>query len=126
MWVKLVRNVGDAPSAALTGGTIEDIHFDNEVLEIVKGTMREVIAVARAEGFEDLGFDLSLEGSELRRIPHNPSLLQDLEAGRRLELETLFYALREIASSHRVATPILDLLVPLLRLKSEIHAKRSR
>jgi 2-dehydropantoate 2-reductase len=37
-----------------------------------------------------------------------PSMLQDVEAGRRIELEALLGAPREIAARHGIATPTLD------------------
>jgi 2-dehydropantoate 2-reductase len=47
------------------------------------------------------------------------SMLQDVEAGRPLELEALLGAPREIARAHRIDTPVLDQLYGVTRLMAE-------
>jgi len=47
------------------------------------------------------------------------SMLQDVEAGRPIELEALLGAPREIARRHDIATPALDRLYGVTRLMAE-------
>ena len=49
---------------------------------------------------------------------HRASMLQDLEAGRPLELDAQFDAVRDLARLAGVPTPVLDILVPLLRMRA--------
>jgi 2-dehydropantoate 2-reductase len=50
-----------------------------------------------------------------------PSMLQDAEAGRRLELDALVGAVREIGELVGVATPCTDALLGLTRLSALVR-----
>ena len=52
------------------------------------------------------------------QLAHRPSILQDLEAGRPMEIDALYSVPLEMARLVGVATPTLDLLVALIRVKA--------
>ena len=49
------------------------------------------------------------------------SMLQDVEAGRTIELDALVTVVREIAQRVGVATPFIDALLGLARLHARVH-----
>jgi len=56
------------------------------------------------------------------RLAHRPSILQDLEAGRPMEIDALYTVPQEMARARGVATPTLDLLASLIRVKARARA----
>jgi 2-dehydropantoate 2-reductase len=72
--------------------------------------------VAAAHGFADLGVDpvaLTRPGS---RGGFKPSMLQDLERGRPMEIDTMLAIVQDFARDADVPTPTLDIVLPLLTL----------
>ena len=120
MWKKFLGIVGNFPICTLTGGTIAQTRSDADVHEIVLRLMAEANAVAAAHGFRDLGFDIEKLCAEPGRSPHKPSMLQDFERGRAMELDSAFGVLLDLARQASVATPTLDVVAPLVGLKARI------
>jgi 2-dehydropantoate 2-reductase len=114
IWVKLLNNLGNGPICLLTRRDMRASFSDPVLLEAARQVVREGMAIAAA-----LGHPVP-EGAEARglrsvTIPHKPSILQDLEAGRPLEFEALFEAPLRLARAAGVAAPLLELLVALAR-----------
>ena len=80
--------------------------------EAVRRAMTEAMAIAAGlgQGFE---FDLEKRLAASGKLAHKPSILQDLELGRPMEVEALFRAPLELARLAGVETPTLDLTVAL-------------
>jgi 2-dehydropantoate 2-reductase len=114
VWTKLINNLTNGPICLLTRRDMRATFQDPVLLEAARAVMREGLALAAALGHA-VGGDP--ERSILRSvtIPHKPSILQDLEAGRALEFAALFEAPLALARQAGVATPTLDLLVSLAR-----------
>jgi 2-dehydropantoate 2-reductase len=51
-------------------------------------------------------------------LAHKPSIVQDLELGRPMEIDALFMAPLELARMAGVPTPTLDLVVTLARIRA--------
>lgn len=116
IWLKLIGNVALNPVSALTRTTLDVICADPPVRRFVRDVMLEAEAVAGALG-ETLrvSVDARLDGAAAVGA-HKTSMLQDLEAGRPLELDAIAGAVVEIARMTQVATPNLDALHGLSRL----------
>ena len=52
------------------------------------------------------------------KLAHRPSILQDLEAGRPMEVDALYPVPLEMARLMNVPTPALDLLAALIRVRA--------
>jgi 2-dehydropantoate 2-reductase len=52
------------------------------------------------------------------RLAHRPSVLQDLEAGRPMEIDALYTVPLDMARLSGVPTPTLDLLAAMIRLRA--------
>ncbi|MBM4197096.1 MAG: 2-dehydropantoate 2-reductase [Gammaproteobacteria bacterium] len=117
IWFKLLGNATFNPVSVLTGATLGRMGSDAGGREVIRTLMREAEAVATALGVE---FPMSLE----KRIDgatavgdHKTSMLQDLEAGRPLELDALVGSVTELGRLVNVPTPALDLVLALVRLR---------
>ena len=105
MWVKILGNVAFNPISALTRSTIIQMVRDPEVSVLVRSIMQETEAVANKLGVElPISIEQRIAGAE-KVGEHKTSMLQDLEAGRPLELEAVVGAVLEIAERLEVPTP---------------------
>jgi 2-dehydropantoate 2-reductase len=105
IWVKLLGNSSFNPISALTGATIVEMVRDPDVSAVVRGIMREVEAVATRLGMElPVSMEQRMAGAE-KVGEHKTSMLQDLEAGRALELDALAGAVLEIGQRLGIEMP---------------------
>ena len=116
VWYKLWGNMTMNPVSALTRATCDRI-LDNT---LVKRFVLAVMAEAREVGTR-IGCPIAESGEDrtavTRRLgPIKTSMLQDVEAGRPLEIDALLEGPREIAQLASVPTPSLDALCGLARL----------
>jgi 2-dehydropantoate 2-reductase len=107
IWVKLMGNAALNPLSALTGATLAEICRFEPTRALATRMMEEVLAVANSLGCEvPVSIERRLAGAE-RVGDHRTSMLQDLEAGKRLELEALLGAVVELAELTGVDVPAL-------------------
>ena len=103
--MKLLGNVAFNPISALTHATLAQMTRDPEVSALVRSIMADVQAVAAKLGIElPVSIDQRIAGAE-KVGEHKTSMLQDLEAGRPLELEAVVGAVVEIGERLGVAMP---------------------
>jgi 2-dehydropantoate 2-reductase len=91
IWKKLVLNAATLPTAALTGMNAGRLTAHEEMHELVTETAHEAVAVARALGYEiDPEERVSAIHALLERAgPTKGSMLQDVEARRRTEIDVI-------------------------------------
>src|SRR6476659_284577 len=105
IWVKLLGNVAFNPISALTGATLEERARHPDVSRLVRELMADTEAVARKLGIElPISIDQRMAGAE-KVGAHKTSMLQDLEAGRPLELEAIVGAVVELGERLGVPMP---------------------
>jgi 2-dehydropantoate 2-reductase len=105
IWVKILGNVAFNPISALTRGTLVQMAHDPEVEPVVRGIMAEVEAVAAKLGIEmPISIDQRIAGAA-KVGEHKTSMLQDLEAGRPMELEAVVGAVVELGDRLGVPMP---------------------
>ena len=116
MWVKLMGSVAFNPISALTRATLIDLVQCRETRALSASIMAEAEAVARGLGI-DLGvsIDQRLEGAE-KVGAHKTSMLQDVEAGRPLELEAIVGAVVELGKRLGVAMPSTEAAYACVKL----------
>ncbi|MBA3512335.1 2-dehydropantoate 2-reductase [Sphingomonas sp.] len=119
IWYKLWGNATINPLSALTRSTADRLLADPALRAWMLEAMAELAAVGAAIGcpIAESGEDRMAVTGRLGAF--KTSMLQDVEAGRPIELEALLGAPREIASSAGVPTPQLDRLYALTRLLAE-------
>ena len=106
-WAKLISNLVWNPLCALTQSTSGHIAALPGGAELVRQLMREGEAVARAAG---VPLTADIDG-ELARVHGNfsqqPSMMQDIRAGRAMEIDAILNAVIEMADLTGVAVPAL-------------------
>lgn len=118
-WVKLIGNVSFNPVAALTLATANRLIDDPYTKAYMVAIMRECLAIGRAVGV-DADIDPEARMDMARKLgAFKPSTLQDLEAGKRLEIDGLLIGTLEIARKAGVAAPFTESLAGLARLRAE-------
>lgn len=96
IWVKILGNIAFNPISALTRATLVEMVRDPEVGALVRKVMMETEAVAAKLGFQlPVSVEQRIAGAE-KVGEHKTSMLQDLEAGRPMELEAIVGAVVEL------------------------------
>jgi 2-dehydropantoate 2-reductase len=119
MWVKLMGNVAYNPVSALTRATLIEIVQCSETRELAAAIMTEAESVA-----EKLGIDLRvsieqrLEGAE-KVGHHKTSMLQDVEAGRPMEIEAIVGAVVELGNKMGLSLPYTNSVYACVKLLAE-------
>ncbi len=112
VWAKLMNNLSNGPFCLLSRQGLKATLSDAAVYDAAVRCAEEGAAIALAYGF-------AVEGTAEQRvrrsamIAHKPSILQDLESGRPMEIDTLLRAPLRLAREAGVATPALDLVITL-------------
>jgi 2-dehydropantoate 2-reductase len=105
IWVKILGNAAFNPISALTGATLDRIARDPDTNALVRSIMSEAECVGKQLGIElPITIDQRIAGAE-KVGEHKTSMLQDLEAGRPLELEAVVGAVIELGERLGVAMP---------------------
>jgi 2-dehydropantoate 2-reductase len=112
VWRKLSGNAANNTVSALSRLTAAEFSAIPELQRLSAGVARETLDVAAA-----LGWDLRGEskGEGGGRPKFRTSMLQDVFAGRPLEVEALVGQTQAFAREASVSTPVIDGIVPLLR-----------
>jgi len=116
IWLKLWGNLSFNPISALTHATLEEICTFDPSRELAASMMREAQTIAEKLGVQ---FKVSLE----KRIAgaqavgaHKTSMLQDIEAGRAIELDALVGSVVELGRITETPTPSIDAIYAATRL----------
>ena len=118
-WVKLIGNVSFNPVAALTLASANRLIDDEYVKAYMIAIMKECLAIGRAVGV-DAAIDPEARMDMARKLgKFKPSTLQDMEAGKSLEIDGLLIGTLEIARKAGVAAPFTESLAGLARLRAE-------
>jgi 2-dehydropantoate 2-reductase len=119
IWYKLWGNMTVNPISALTGATTDLILGD----DLVRGFVSAVMLEAKAIG-ENIGIPIDQQPDDRHAVTRKlgafkTSMLQDVEAGKPVELDALVSAVRELGQLTGVATPFTDALLGLSRLQAQ-------
>ena len=121
IWYKLWGNMTMNPVSALTGATGDRILADPLVREFNSSVMREAAAIGAR-----LGCSVDQTPEDRHRITASlgafkTSMLQDVEAGRPIELDAIVGVVRELGTRLAMPTPNIDALFGLARLFGRVH-----
>ena len=120
IWLKLVANAAYNPINLLTDTILGEMLDDAETFELLRQVMTEVTAVAAA-----LGVTVPVSPEELMELTrpfagHRTSMLQDLDAGRSVELDPIVFAVTELARRCEIDTPRLDMIGTLAAQRARL------
>jgi 2-dehydropantoate 2-reductase len=126
IWVKLLGNVAFNPASALTGATLEELVRHPETNRLVRDVMAEAEAVAGRLGIElPISIDQRMAGAE-KVGAHKTSMLQDLEAGRPMEIEAVVGAVVELGERLGVPMPATRAVYACVKLLDERRQQAQR
>jgi 2-dehydropantoate 2-reductase len=118
IWVKLWGNLSFNPISALTHATLEDICRFPPTRDLAAQMMREAQAIGQKLGVEfKISLDKRIAGAEAVGA-HKTSMLQDVEAGRALELEALVGSVVELGRITETPTPVISAIYAATSLLS--------
>lgn len=122
IWYKLWGNMTINPISALTRAATDRVLASEALKPFILAAMAEAAAIGAAIGcpITESGEDRMAVTARLGAF--KTSMLQDIEAGRPLELEALLGAPREIGERVGIATPNIDALYALTKLLNESQA----
>ena len=119
IWDKFMLNVGINQLSAVLSAPYAVFQRDESAKRLLRSAMLEVVAVAGAEGIDlhatdiepwfDIVATLSPEGKT--------SMLQDVSAGRKTEVEMLAGKVVELGKKHIIPTPLNEALLEMIRIK---------
>ena len=121
IWYKLWGNMTLNPLTAITGATVDRVLDDPLTRAFCSAAMAEAAAVGAR-----IGCAINQTPEDRHQITRQlgafkTSMLQDVEAGRAIELDALVTVVREIAQRVGLATPTIDALLGLARLHGRVH-----
>jgi 2-dehydropantoate 2-reductase len=117
IWQKLVFNLSAGPMCVLTETAVKETHTEPALVATSRALLREAQALASAMGFP-VALDVEQVVATNTRLAHRPSILQDLEAGRRMEIDALYSVPLQMARAAGVEMPTLGMLAALVRVKA--------
>lgn len=120
-WYKLWGNMTVNPVSALTGATTDLILDD----ALVRGFISSVMLEAREIGAR-IGIPIEQQPQDRHQVTRKlgafkTSMLQDVEAGKPVELDALVTVVRELGQLTQVPTPFTDALLGLARLQARVR-----
>ena len=117
IWNKLLTSLASGSLAVLTQATVRRIYQEEVCVATARQIMREGAAIANAVGARP-DTDHEKRVGHGRGLDHKPSILQDLELGRPMEIDGSFDAPLEMARVAGVAAPTLEMVVSLMKVRA--------
>jgi 2-dehydropantoate 2-reductase len=125
IWVKILGNAVFNPISALTGATVVQMARDPQVSVLARNIMREVEEVGNRMNLElPITIEQRMAGAE-KVGEHKTSMLQDLEAGRPMELEAVVGAVVELGERLNLPMPHTRTVYACTKLLAESKALAS-
>jgi 2-dehydropantoate 2-reductase len=120
IWLKLWSNICFNPISMLTGATVDRIATESTLRSLCERLMRETKSVSDALGIliDESWIDRRLNNAA-KVTGHKPSMLQDFERGRPMEIDAVMTVVVEIAQLVGIPTPTIELLLGLVQERAE-------
>lgn len=117
VWKKLALNVVTLPTSALPGFTADRLIAHEPMMDVMRALLRETVTVAEAEG---IALDFDERWDYIVNLLRNAvgargSMLQDVQARRRTEIDVINGAIAAAGRRHNIPTPVNDTMVGLVK-----------
>jgi 2-dehydropantoate 2-reductase len=113
VWKKLLANMASSCISSLANARACDIAADSDLLELYKQIVAEGKAVAASLGL-NVEFETERRFTRMATSAHRPSMTQDLNAGRPMEIDAQLAVVRDMARQANVPTPSFEVCLSLL------------
>lgn len=126
MWLKFMLNVSANQPTAILRMTFGDMFENTHFMKFAENIMREVQSVAKAEGVQNTEtmVDEALKHLKTMTPDGKTSMLQDVEAGRKTEVDMFAGTVIELGKKHGISTPynkILSEMIGIIEEHQDIH-----
>lgn len=126
MWLKFMLNVSANQPTAILRMTFGDMFENTHFMKFAESIMREVQSVAKAEGVRNTEtmVDEALKHLKTMTPDGKTSMLQDVEAGRKTEVDMFAGTVIELGKKHGISTPynkILSEMIGIIEEHQDIH-----
>ncbi|MBT8410569.1 MAG: 2-dehydropantoate 2-reductase [Octadecabacter sp.] len=119
IWVKLWGNLSFNPISALTHATLDVLCTDPGTRAVARGMMVEAQEIAEKLGVKfPIDVDRRIDGGAAVGA-HRTSMLQDLDAGRPMEIDALVGSVQELGRVTNTPTPTIDTVLALIQLRGK-------
>jgi 2-dehydropantoate 2-reductase len=120
IWIKLWGNLSFNPISALTHATLDVIGTDPGTRAIARSMMIEAQAIAEKLGVTfRIDVDKRIDGAAAVGA-HRTSMLQDLDAGRPMEIDALVGSVQELGRLTDTPIPVIDMVLALVQQRARI------
>lgn len=117
LWTKLLGNLASGPLVVLARAAPREAFAEPAVEAAARAIVAEGLAIASALGCT-VKPEIDRQMAGLKTMTHRPSVLQDLERGRPMELAGIYEGALELAALAGVPTPTLEFLTALARVRA--------
>lgn len=121
VWYKLWGNMTVNPISAITGATTDLILKDDLVRDFVSKVMLEAKAIGEKIGIPVAQTPEDRHAVTMKLGAFKTSMLQDVEAGKTVELDALVSSVQELGQLTHISTPYTDALLGLSRLHAQVR-----
>jgi 2-dehydropantoate 2-reductase len=120
IWVKLWGNLSFNPISALTHATLDVLCTEPGTREVARNMMLEAQEIAEKLGVKfPIDVDRRIQGGA-EVGAHRTSMLQDLDAGRPMEIDALVGSVQELGRVTDTPTPTIDTVLALVQLRGKV------
>jgi 2-dehydropantoate 2-reductase len=127
LWWKVMVNVGVNQASAVTRAPYGVFQTSPDARALMFGLMREVIALAAAVGVDLVEDDLDAWDAFLHTLSRTgkTSMLQDIEAGRKTEVEIFAGKMVALGETHGIPTPMNATVLRIIRVLEALSTNLS-
>jgi 2-dehydropantoate 2-reductase len=122
LWWKFMINVGANQASAVMRAPYGILRSSPEARAVMEALMREVVALAEAAGVDLGSQDIDNWYTFLNTLSPQgkTSMLQDIEAGRKTEVELFGGKVVELGSSYAVPTPVNETVLRIIQVLEQV------
>ena len=123
LWQKYMLNVAANQTTAVLRMTFGELLSNSKAMEFVKNICKEVQQIAKSEGVKgtDTLIDEVIEHLHTMIPEGKTSMLQDVEAGRKTEVDMFAGTIIKLGKNHNIQTPYNKMLKEMLDIIEESH-----
>ncbi len=121
MWLKFMLNVSSNQISAILHKTFGQMQNSKKIRNLLKNIMLEVVEIAKAKGVKntDTIIDDAFKGFDKMCPEGKTSMLQDIEAGRKTEVEMFAGAVIEMGEKYNIPVPYNKMLKEMIEIIEE-------
>ncbi len=118
MWLKFLLNVSSNQTSAILGKTFGQMQNSVKFRKLLENIMLEVIAIAKKEGVKNTNSLLedAFKVFDTMCAEGKTSMLQDIEAGRKTEVEMFAGTVIELGEKYNIPTPYNKVLKEMIEI----------